>query len=100
MRFKIKIVTIGKGIKVKEGQYYYGIRHSDEDWNEPISVEKTVLVNRYGFIVSQSPLDKITNQGNSYYSLNEEERDIISKRIDKGWFYVNELFEQYDGDTE
>lgn len=100
MKFKIKIVTVCKGLKVKEGQYCYGIRHSDSDWGEPITVEKMVLVNRYGFIISQRPLDKIINAGNKGYSLNEEEREVIQNREDKGWFYVNELFEQYDGGVE
>ena len=96
MKFKIKVVTAGKGFKVKEGQYYYGIRHSDDDWGKPITVEKMVLINRYGFIVSQRPLDKIINTGNKFYNLNDEERQTIEKRLDTGWFYVNELFDQYD----
>ena len=96
MKFKIKIVTTGKGLKVKEGQYYYGIRHSDDDCGEPITVEKVVLVNRYGFIISKEPLNKIINAENKYHVLNEEERDTIIRRIDSGWFYVDELFEQYE----
>lgn len=96
-KFKIKIVTMGESFNVKEGQHLYGIRHSDDDRGKPISVEKFVMVNRYGYIVSQRPLDKIINSGRLVYELNDDERDEIFNRENDGWFYVNELFEQYDG---
>lgn len=96
-KFKIKIVTACKNLKVREGLHIYGIRHSDDDWGKPITIEKFVMVNRYGYIVSQRPLDKIINSGRLVYELNDDERDEIFSREDDGWFYVNELFEQYDG---
>ena len=100
MKFKIKIVTAGKNFNVREGLHLYGIRHSDDDWGKPITIEKFVLVNRYGYIVSKQPLDKIINSGRLEYKLNDDERNEIFNREDKGWFYVNELFEQYDGGAE
>ena len=96
MKFKIKIVTVGKNFKVRDGLYLYGIRHSDSDMGKPITIEKFVLVNRYGYIVSKQPLDKIINSGRLYYKLNNDERDELLRREDTGWFDVRELFDQYD----
>ena len=96
MKFKIKIVTVGKNFKVRDGLYLYGIRHSDSDMGKPITIEKLVLVNRYGYIVSKQPLDKIINSGRLYYKLNNDERDELLRREDTGWFDVRELFDQYD----
>ena len=98
--FKIKIVTASKAFNVSEGLQLYGIRHSDDDWGKPISVEKFVMVDRYGYIVSQQPLDRIINSGRLVYELNDDEREEIFNREDKGWFDVRELFEQYDGGND
>ena len=98
MKFKIKIVTASKNLNVKEGLHIYGIRHSDDDWGKPITIEKFVMVNRYGYIVSKQPLNKIINSGRLVYDLNDAERDEIFRREDKGCFDVRELFEQYEGE--
>ena len=95
-KFKIKIVSAGKSLNFKNGLYVYGIRHSENDWNEPIAIEKLVVVDRYGYIVSKRPLDKIVNAEKRYYILSDEERQTIMTRIDTGWFDVRELFEQYE----
>lgn len=95
-KFKIKIVSVGKRLNPENGQHLYGIRHSDDDWGKPITVEKNVFVNRYGYIISEQPLDKIVNGENKFYELNSEERQIIFSRENTGWFDVRELFEQYE----
>lgn len=40
-----------------EGVFIYGIRHSDADDCRPISLEKSVLVNRYGWFITTENLD-------------------------------------------
>lgn len=58
----------------KEGLYYYGIRHCDQDFGEPITVEKNVLVNHFGTLITKQELDF---KGYDYIELTEEEQDLI-----------------------
>ena len=37
--------------------FMYEIRHSDEDWGEPVQLGKNILVNHYGTIISSKPID-------------------------------------------
>lgn len=40
----------------EEGLYYYDIRHSDEDFIEPVSIERLVRVNHLCTIATSKPL--------------------------------------------
>ena len=40
-----------------ENVFVYGIRHSDVDDSVPVSLEKSVLVNRYGWFITLENLD-------------------------------------------
>lgn len=40
-----------------EGKYLYDIRHTDEDWCDPATVEDNVVVNWFGTIITFSPID-------------------------------------------
>lgn len=42
--------------------FVYGMRHSETDWTEPITIEPNVLANRFGFLLSSQALlfDKTT----------------------------------------
>ncbi len=42
---------------VPEGLYVYDIRHGDEDWGEPVQLGKSILVNHYGTIISDKPIE-------------------------------------------
>lgn len=58
--------------------YYYDIRHEDEDWGEPWSIEKRVLVNHFGTIVTSEPILEIENANHrNYILLTSEEKQII-----------------------
>jgi hypothetical protein len=36
---------------------YYEIRHADDDWDMPISIENNVMVNFWGTIITDEKLD-------------------------------------------
>jgi hypothetical protein len=64
--------------------YIFAIRHEDNDWMMPITIEKVVTVNRWGFIVF---LDEVQSSGKNsivksylnkaYLTLSEKERDLF-----------------------
>lgn len=43
--------------KPVEGKYMYDIRHSDEDWCEPATLEPSVMVNWFGTIIVDEPIE-------------------------------------------
>ncbi len=42
--------------KETEGKFIYDIRHTDEDWCEPATIEDHVLVNWFGCLIVNQPL--------------------------------------------
>ncbi len=42
--------------KETEGKFIYDIRHTDEDWCEPATIENQVLVNWFGCLIVNHPL--------------------------------------------
>lgn len=44
-------------VVVPPGYHKYSIRHSDEDWCIPTTVEHRVMVNHFGDILVEDPLD-------------------------------------------
>ena len=40
-----------------EGKYLYDIRHSDNDWCDPATLEHRVMVNWFGTIILDEPVD-------------------------------------------
>ena len=40
---------------VPEGVYRYELRHSDEDWGEPIELSRSIAVNFYGTVLTREP---------------------------------------------
>ena len=40
---------------VPEGVYRYELRHGDEDWGEPVSLSRSIVVNYYGTILTREP---------------------------------------------
>lgn len=39
-----------------DGLYRYELRHSDEDWGEPVSLSRSIVVNYYGSVITREPL--------------------------------------------
>ena len=39
-----------------EGKYIYDIRHTDENWCEPATIENHVIVNWYGCLITDYPI--------------------------------------------
>lgn len=66
----------------QEGLHYYRIRHTDDDWGQPWSVEKYVLVNHYGTVVTSEPIPYLEetpseSEGKRYIELTEDEIQFI-----------------------
>ena len=68
--FKIEdseVLYIREGRIKREERYddfhYYDMRHDDNDWSEPITIEKAVGVNFFGTLVTNKPIAFI-EQGN------------------------------------
>ena len=53
---------------IPEGYIMYEIRHSDEDWGEPIEIALGVLVNFFGTLLTKEALDLDASEstGNAY----------------------------------
>lgn len=58
---------------VDEGLYKYELRHSDEDWGLVATIEDNVVVNFYGTLICEEPIEF-----EEYYVLDEEERNLLS----------------------
>ena len=40
---------------VPEGVYRYEMRHADEDWSEPVTLSRSIVVNYYGSVLTREP---------------------------------------------
>lgn len=45
-----------------EGKHLYDIRHSDNDWCDPATIERKVLVNWFGTLILCEPITLLENQ--------------------------------------
>lgn len=52
-----------KGI---EGKYLYDIRHSDNDWCDPATLEKKVIVNWFGTLIVDKPIQALEGPDRPY----------------------------------
>ena len=57
-------------------KHIYGIRHSDNDWSKPSTVENFVSVNRWGFLVCDKPLKELKKK-DSYINLTKKEINMF-----------------------
>ena len=55
---------------VPEGKFLYEVRHDEEDWGLPCQVQKGVLVNFYGTIISDTELP-VDEEGRLYLEEND-----------------------------
>lgn len=59
---------------VPKGLYLYEVRHSDEDWGEPIQIAEWIRVNHWGTLLTCKPieLEKSPVIDNSYRDIDSE----------------------------
>lgn len=60
---------------VPDGLYVYDVRHDDDQQGLPVQIATWVLVNHWGTLLSDKPLDLIPNQAgtNAYLDIDPEE---------------------------
>jgi len=58
-----------------KGLYVYGVRH-DERWGEPCEIQKFILVNHYGDIITKEPIVL-----DEYGLINEEDWNFVGNYI-------------------
>jgi len=56
--------------------FCYGLRHHDNDCTEPVSVESNVLVNRFGYLFTNSPISGAMGP-NNFLELTPDERILL-----------------------
>lgn len=67
----------------KRSRYtFYGIKHSEDDWDDPITVEPFVFVNRWGAIGFESPLEHSMFGEDGYIELSEDEKDVLREAME------------------
>lgn len=49
-----------------EGKYLYDIRHADNDWCEPATLEKFVMVNWFGTLIVDEPIEVLEGPDRPY----------------------------------
>lgn len=95
MLFTILRVNIDS---LPEGLFRYDIRHCDDDWSAPATIEKTVLVNHMGAVITDEKFDLGEN---GYLCFDKEDdfyitdrRGIDPSNIDNVLNYFKELKEE------
>ena len=63
--------------KDNEGKFLYDIRHSDNDWCEPATLEKFVMVNWFGTLIVDEPIEVLDGPDRPY-------KEIVD------WYYDDE----------
>lgn len=58
--------------------FKYGIRHADNDWDKPITLERHIVVNRFGVLISFNPIDL----GHGYLKLTRKESEQFRTMYD------------------
>lgn len=62
--------------------FYYDIRHEDNDWGEPCSLEKRVWVNHFGTMATSEPISEEAFESAGDYqwiSLSEEDKAAMAE---------------------
>lgn len=49
-----------------EGKFLYDIRHSDNDWCDPATLEKKVIVNWFGTLIVDKPIQALEGSDRPY----------------------------------
>ena len=64
-----------KGLQ-KEYPFCYGIRHAENDWCLPTTIEKAVLANRWGYLFSNKELEFPDGEG-AFLVITKEEQMLF-----------------------
>ena len=65
--------------------YMYHVRHDEDDWTCPISIEQFVFVNFFGTIFTSKPV-KLGSDGYTEIEQFELERDYVKLRVKRKLF--------------
>mgnify|MGYP006872979055 FL=1 len=65
-------------------KYRYQIRHSDDDWDEPATLEKGVVVNFFGNVLTDEPVRELESGEEGYLEI--EDFCTQPMRINQGAF--------------
>lgn len=69
-------VRVGRNVNKRDDLYHYQIRHSDEDWGDPCTIEPSILVNHYGDIVSKKNLEHLFDTSTNWKQIQLEDNDV------------------------
>lgn len=69
------VVFSGRPDSFPKGYNFYGIRHAECDWDGPISVEPTVVVNFWGYLGVKGTLK--FQEGCNWITLSSKERGLL-----------------------
>ena len=58
---------------IPQGMYMYEVRHADENWGEPCELAKGIMVNHYGTIITNRPIE-LPSDGHRYFDSEKEWR--------------------------
>lgn len=67
---------IGRETKKRDDLYHYQIRHDDDGYGEPCTIEPSVLVNHYGDIASKVSLDHLLDTRTHWKQMQLEDNDV------------------------
>lgn len=62
--------------------FYYELRHDDEDWSQPCTIEDYVVVNHWGTICFKESIDYLLNE---WWSTDRLQTDLTA-------YEVNDIF--------
>lgn len=65
--------------------FYYEMRHGDLDWSTPVDIEERVVVNFFGTLTTNTPLeltDIVLDDGRGILTATWKEKRIICEKID------------------
>jgi hypothetical protein len=54
-----------------ESKYLYDIRHTDEYWCEPATLEKRVMVNWFGTLIVDEPIEILESDNGAYLEITD-----------------------------
>jgi hypothetical protein len=66
--------------RVPDGWCFYCIRHADDDWDDPITIERVVVCNRWGMIAFEKPLEESMFDAIGCVELTDQERETLLER--------------------
>lgn len=75
--------AFGTAVSIKPGNhlpYTYYVRHNDDNWDEPCTLERHVVVNRYCTVYSATPL---LPDGENWTNLSLDQKEALKHAMNK-----------------